>query len=210
MKNYRLFGLAGLLAIFTVLTAAAQTRPTTAPLTGGATQGIAVPESRIAFVNTDAFQDPKDGIARYVAAVSLLDKEFQPRQQELTTLQTQINTLADDINKLSGSSVVDPKTIQTKQELGEKLQRDFKYKKDMYDADVQRRYREAVGPVSEDIGKALDAFAKAHGITMILDISKMAPAVLSVNDSMNVTRQFIIEYNSKYPATASVSTPGRP
>jgi Skp family chaperone for outer membrane proteins len=211
MKNFRLIALAALLAMFTVITAFAQGQqrpaaPTTAPATSGP-----IPETKIAFVNTEAFGDAKAGIARYVAAVTALDREFQPRQQELTSLQTQITTIADDINKLSASqSVVDPKTIQSKQDQGEKLQRDFKYKKEQYDADAGRRYREAVSPISEDIGKALDAFAKARGITMILDISKLAPAVLTVNQSMDVTAQFISEYNSKNPATASTAAPGRP
>jgi outer membrane protein len=209
MKNLRLIALAVLLAMFTVFSAQAQTRPA-ATQTPSAPTGP-VPETKIAFVDTQAFQDSKVGIARYVAAVTSLDREFQPRQQELATLQTQLNTIADELNKLNaGNTVVDPKTLQSKQEQGEKLQREFKYKKELYDADAAKRYREVVGPISEDIGKALDAFAKARGISMILDISKIAQAVLSVNDSMDVTKQFIAEYNSKNPSTASAAAPGRP
>jgi len=210
MKNLRLIALAMLLAMFTVFTAQAQTTRPAATQTPSAPAGP-VPETKIAFVDTQAFQDSKVGIGRYVAAVTSLDREFQPRQQELATLQTQLNTIADELNKLnSGTSVVDPKTLQGKQEQGEKLQREFKYKKELYDADAAKRYREVVGPISEDIGKALDAFAKARGISMILDISKIAQAVLSVNDSMDVTKQFIAEYNSKNPSTASAAAPGRP
>jgi outer membrane protein len=210
MKNLRLIALAGLLAMFTVFLAQAQPRPA-ATQTPSAPAGP-VPETKIAFVDTQAFQDSKVGIARYVAAVTSLDREFQPRQQELATLQNQLNSIADELNKLNAGSntVVDPKTLQSKQEQGEKLQREFKYKKELYDADAAKRYREVVGPISEDIGKALDAFAKARGISMILDISKIAQAVLSVNDSMDVTKQFIAEYNSKNPSTASAATPGRP
>jgi len=206
MKNLRLIALAGLLAMFTVISAQAQTRPAATPTSGGP-----IPDAKIAFVDTQAFQDSKAGIVRYVAAVTSLDREFQPRQQELTNLQNQINAIADELQKLnSGPQVVDPRTVQTKQETGEKLQRDFKYKKELYDADAQKRYRDVVGPISEDIGKALDAFAKAHGISMILDISKIAQAVLSVNESMDVTKQFISEYNAKNPSTASATAPGRP
>ena len=196
--------------MFSVIMVGAQTRPGTAPSAAGTASGP-VPDTKIAFVNTEAFQDPKAGIARYVAAVNSLDREFQPRQQELVTLQNQINSLAEEINKFNNAtSVVDPKTLQGKQEQGDKLQHDFKYKKEAYDADTQKRYREVVGPISEDIGKALDGFAKSHNLTMILDISKLAPAVLSLNENLDVTRQFIAEYNSKNPATASAAVPGRP
>jgi hypothetical protein len=37
---------------------------------------------------------------------------------------------------------------------------------------------------------------------MILDISKLAPAILTVNPAMDVTQTFINEYNSTHPATA--------
>jgi hypothetical protein len=34
---------------------------------------------------------------------------------------------------------------------------------------------------------------------MILDISKLLPAVLTVNPAMDVTQAFIADYNSKHP-----------
>ncbi|MDQ1421915.1 MAG: hypothetical protein QOJ52_3877, partial [Acidimicrobiaceae bacterium] len=131
-----------------------------------------------------------------------LEREFQPRQTELTTMQTRIKALADEIGKLSGSSVVDPKTIQAKQDEGESLQRDLKYKKEQADAAFAKRYDEAIAPISQDIGKALTQFATQRGITMILDISKLAPAVLTANPNMDVTQAFIAEYNSKPVASA--------
>ena len=42
---------------------------------------------------------------------------------------------------------------------------------------------------------------------MILDISKLAPAILTVNPAMDVTQAFIAEFNSKNPATASAASP---
>jgi Skp family chaperone for outer membrane proteins len=212
MKNLRLVALAAVLATFTVISAQAQQRP--AAPAASAPQAAApgpVPDSKIAFVNTEAFSDEKQGISRFVAALKSLEREFQPRNAELVTIQNQIKSIADEINKLgAGSGVVDPKTIQAKQGQGDKLQRDLKYKKEQADADFQRRYAEVVSPISEDIGKALDGFAKTRGITMIFDVSKMAPAILTANDGMDVTRAFITEYNSKNPATASAAAPARP
>jgi Skp family chaperone for outer membrane proteins len=141
--------------------------------------------------------------------VKKVEREFKPRQDELITLQGRIKAIADEISKLSGNSVVDPKTIQAKQDEGERLQRDLKYKKEQADADFTKRYQEEVTPISNDIGKALDQFATSRGITMILDISKLAPAVLTVNPAMDVTAAFIADFNTKNPATASAAT-GRP
>ncbi|HEX8920714.1 MAG TPA: OmpH family outer membrane protein [Pyrinomonadaceae bacterium] len=213
MRNFRILAAAMMLAAIFAVSASAQTRPATgtaarpaAPqqTTPPASTGP-VPDTKIAYINTEAFGDEKSGITRYVTAVKALEREFDPRQKELITMQTRIKAIADEISKLSGSSVVDPKTIQAKQDEGERLQRDLKYKKEQADADFAKRYQEVVSPISADIGKALDQFANQRGLTMILDISKLAPAVLTANQNMDVTAAFIAEYNSK-PATASAGT----
>lgn len=198
-----------ILAAITALSAFAQApaRPTTTPsrtATPAANPNAVVPDSKIAFINTEAFGDEKQGITRYINAVKSLEKEFTPRQTELNGMQTRLKTLLDDIQKLSGATVVDPNTIRTKQDEAEQLQRDMKRKKEDADAAFQKRYEVVVSPISQDIGKALDGFATSRGITMILDISKLAPAVLTVNPAMDVTQAFIVEYNRTHPATASI------
>ena len=61
-------------------------------------------------------------------------------------------------------------------------------------------------PLQDEVGKELDAFAKAHGITLIIDGSQV-PGVLYAAESMDVTKVFISEYNAKHPLTASSATP---
>jgi len=213
MKNIRILAATMMLAAILAVSASAQTRPgtTTAAArpaaTPAATSNAPLPDAKIAFIDTGAFSDEKEGITRYVNAMKGLQNEFEPRQKELDTMQTRIKALADEISKLnSGSAVVDPKTIQAKNDEGERLQRDLKYKKEQADADFQKRYNDVISPISQDIGKALDQFASSHGITMILDISKLAPAVLTANPAMDVTKVFVSEYNSTHPATASTGT----
>ncbi len=60
--------------------------------------------------------------------------------------------------------------------------------------------------IYDDIGKALDAFAKAHGITLILDVTKVQ-GIVSADGSLDITKAFITEFNSKNPATAASLTP---
>lgn len=182
-------------------------RPTTAPATSPAPANAVVPDSKIAFVDTEAFADEKNGITRFLAAFQSLQRELKPKVDELQAIQTKAAQLGKDIETLSKASVVDQKSIQAKQDEGERLQREFKYKKEDYDALSAKRYREVVGPVSADIGKELDAFAAQRGITMILDISKLLPAILTANQEMDMTKTFIAYYNAKNPATAAATTP---
>jgi Skp family chaperone for outer membrane proteins len=213
MKNIRILAAAMMLAAMLAVSASAQTRPgATTPARPATTPAATVPagplpDTKIAFIDTGAFSDEKEGIVRYVNAMKALETEFKPRQNELDTMAARIKTIADEISKLTGgSTVVSAETIQAKREEGEKLQRDIEYKKKQADADFAKRYQDVVSPISADIGKALDQYAQSQGITMILDISKLAPAVLTANPNMDVTRAFVASYNSTHPATASTGT----
>jgi Skp family chaperone for outer membrane proteins len=168
---------------------------------------VAVPPSRIAVIDTSTFSDEKAGIFRVIDAAATLRNEFRPREQELQTTQTRINTLVEDIRKLRQANPVDEKTIQAKQQEGIRLQQDFDTKKQRYQEDYSRRYDQVMGPVSQQIGKALDDFAAQYGITMTLDVSKMLPAVLTALPTVEVTAAFIAEFNRKNPRGASVGKP---
>jgi outer membrane protein len=213
MRIFRLVAATLFLAAIAAVPAFAQTRtgaaqPAAAPAQGGNT---AIPASKIAFVNTLAFRDEKSGITRWIAAAKSLQREFEPREKELQTMQTRLQAIAKEIETLSSQSVVSRETITNKQDEGEKLQRELKFKEEEGKAAFQKRYNEVVGPISADIGKALDAFAKQRGITLVLDLARLAEmgAILSADNSTDVTAAFIAEYNSKNPATASTASPGR-
>ncbi len=210
MRIFRLFAATMFIAAIAALPAFAQQRGgagTPPAATPAQANNGPVPSTKIAFVNTQAFGDEKAGINRYIAAVKNLEREFDPRQKELQAMAARIKALAEEITKIQ--AVAKPEDIQRKNEEGEKLQRDLEYKKKDAEAAFQKRYTEIVGPISNDIGKALDAFAKQRGITMILDVSKLAEAIITLDPNMDVTEAFIVEYNSKNPATASTAAPGR-
>ena len=166
---------------------------------------VAVPPSRIAAIDTSIFSDEKLGIFRVIDATLSLRNEFRARDQELKTIQARLNVLVEDIRKLRQANPVDQKAIQAKQEEGQRLQQDFDEKKDRYQEDYERRYSQVMGPVSQQIGKALDEFAAQHGITMTLDVSKMLPAILTALPTVDVTAAFIAEFNRKNPRAPSAT-----
>ena len=191
----------------------AQTRPSTRPATSQPATSrpsttsvqpapigpLNVPGGKIGLVDTTMFGDEKEGIRRFVNAVKTVEREFQPKNSEMLGIQNRIRALAEEISKLSNNPVVDPKTIQAKREEGERLQRDLKYRKEQFDADVQKRYKETVGPVNNEIVRALEQYAAQNGLTLTLDISKFLPAVLTFSPATDITRNFIADFNSKNP-----------
>ena len=201
MKIVRYFAVVALLTVVAVTAPAQQKPAASAPATQQAT--VAVPDSKIAMIYSDAFLDPKTGIARFSSLLSTLNREFQPRQTELQNLQTRINTLTKEINDTQ--SVADPNTIRTKQDQLAQLNTEYKRKGEDAEAAYNKRRQDIFMPLQQDIGKALEAFAKARGITVIVDGSQVP--VVYASDSIDITRAFINEFNSKNPATAAVTTP---
>ena len=175
----------------------AQPRPGTAAQNPSAT----VPESKIALIYSDMFLDAKTGIARFNTLVSTLNREFQPRQTDLQTMQQKLQALTDDITKTA--AVADPKTLQTKQDQLEQMKKDFQRKGEDAQVAYDRRRKEMFTPLQDDIGKALEVYAKGHNINVIIDGSQV-PLVYAA-DTLDITRAFINDFNSKNPATAAVT-----
>jgi len=145
------------------------------------------------------FGDEKNGIFRYVDAARTVQNEFKPRTDELDQLQNRLNALANEIQTLMKATVVDQKTVQAKQQQGQDLQAEYKTKKDRLDEDVSKRYEQVVAPISNQIGAAMDQFARQRGITMTLDMSKLLPAILTAVPTVDITAAFIADFNSKNP-----------
>jgi len=183
---------------------AQQPRPGTTTPTGTSVPAVNVPETKIALVNSDEFTDDKTGIVRLVIAMKKVDNEFGPRRTELQTLQQQIEKATADLTK--AQPLQDARVSQQQADKIEMMKTEFKRKGEDAQAAYQKRLQEVLSPVYEDIGKALDAYAKARGITLILDVTKVQ-GIVSASDSLDITKPFITEFNSKNPATAAVTTP---
>jgi Skp family chaperone for outer membrane proteins len=205
MKIARFFAAVALLTTAAFCVSAQQQRPPATPANppAAAPQTVAVPDSKMAMIYSDAFLDPKNGIARYSSLLTTLNREFQPRQAELQGLQTRIQTLTKEIE--DQQTVAAPDAIRQKREQLAQLNTDFKRKGEDAQAAYEKRRQEIFMPLQTDIGKALEVFAKARGITVIVDGSQV-PLVYA-SDSIDITKAFITEFNSKNPATAAVTKP---
>ena len=203
MKIARFSAAIALLAV-TVFCVSAQQKPATpAGPPAAAPQNVAIPDSKIAMIYSDAFLDPKTGIARFNSLLSTLNREFEPRRAELQTLQTKMETLNKEIE--STQNVADPNAIRLKRDQLAQMNTEYKRKGEDAEAAYGKRRQDIFMPLQQDIGKALEVFAKARGITVIVDGSQV-PVVYAA-DSIDITRAFIAEFNSKNPATAAVVKP---
>jgi Skp family chaperone for outer membrane proteins len=167
---------------------------------------------KIGLIDSGMFASEKDGIKRYVDAMKQLSTEMKPSETELITMQNKMQTLSDQIATLQKTPSTVPtaaKDIQSKQDEGQRVQREFEFKKKEYDARIEKRGNEILGPIQADIGKAIQDFANQKGYTMILDIDKLAQngALLAMDPKSDITKDFITFFNAKQPTTATTAAP---
>jgi Skp family chaperone for outer membrane proteins len=213
-----------LISIFVALatSAVAQTRPAgpagarptptpaaTAPATGApaASQATAaLPMSKLAVIYTDEFMDPKNGILKFTTVVNKLNSEFQKIKDEITAMQNRAQALEAEINKLRDAPAgtpIDQSALQSKIDQLEQLKKDIQRRAEDAQAAYNKRRNELFQPLQIEIGTALEAFAKARGINVVVDGAQVP--LLYFAESTNITRAFITEFNSKNPVTAATS-----
>lgn len=169
----------------------------------------AASDGKLGLIDTRFFDNGKEGITKYTAAMDSLENEFKADNTALQTMATKLQTLEKEITTLRDqlskpNSPIKPEAVNAKIEEYEKLGREFKFKQEDAKVRYERREPIVMGAVRQDIGKALQEFAKQKGYTIILDIAKIADAglILAMDDKANLTQEFIKYYNAR-PATAA-------
>jgi Skp family chaperone for outer membrane proteins len=205
MKIFRATAAAAFFAAICVGSISAQQpRPGTSAPTTAQVPTVNVPDTKIALVNSDEFGDPKTGIVRLVNAMTRVEKEFEPKKVELQNLQQQVEKATADLAKVGPmqSALVN----QQQQDKIDQMKKEFQRKGEDAQTAYEKRRQEVLAPILEDLGKALDVYARARGITLVLDVTKVQ-GLVSFSDSLDITKAFITEFNSKNPATAAVTPP---
>jgi Skp family chaperone for outer membrane proteins len=213
-RNY-LLPISALILIGIATSISAQ-RPTPTPVTHPSTAGttpqtpastVVLPMSKMAVIYTDSFLDPKDGIGKFNSVLNKLNGEFQKTKDDITQMQNRAQALESEIGKLQNApqgTPIDQKSLQAKVDQLEQLKKDIQRKGEDAQAAYNRRRQELFSPLQDEIGRALEVFAKARGITIIIDAAQVP--LLYAADSTDITRAFIVDFNSKNPVTAATAT----
>lgn len=171
---------------------------------------------RIGLVNTYAFGDDKAGIVKFRTAMTSLETEFKPVNDELKTLGTRYSTLGTEIQNLqktaaAGNSAVPVNTssLQTKIDEFQNLELSIKRKQEDAKARYEKRYQAIVGPIYGDIVKAMNDFAKQKGYAIILDGAKLEESglLMGFDEKYDVTKEFVTFYNARPAGTATTAKP---
>jgi len=189
MKVFRIIVAVAAVAAFAIL-AQTQTRPAPAP-------------TNVAIIDSSAFGDEKGGIARVMAAMQQIEAKFQPLRTELRGMRERLNTMRSDIQKKR--PVQDAKLTAQQTDEADRLEVQLKRKQEDAQANYQKESVAVLDPLQRDIGTALVAYAQSKGITLLMDVNRV-PIVYAAS-SMDITKDFIADYNRTHPAGATPAAP---
>ena len=98
-----------------------------------------------------------------------LQKKYDPKRQQIKTLSDEITALQKELKRT-----------------GEDAQSDF-----------QQDMQQTFGTVAEKVAATIDAYAKDHGYSVVLDRDQQMPVVLYANESSDITKAIVEAYNVK-------------
>ena len=121
-------------------------------------------------------------------------------------MQTRLQNLRADIQ--NKRLVQDPKITAQQTDQADKLELELKRRAEDAQATSNKEMQSAIGPLQQDIQNALGAYAKAHAIFLVIDAGRV-PLVYA-DDSIDITKDFIADYNKTHPATGPAAPAKKP
>jgi Skp family chaperone for outer membrane proteins len=194
MKAFRIIVAVAAIAGFAIL-AQTQTRPAPAP-------------TNVAIIDSSAFSDEKAGIARVMVAMQQIEAKFTPLRTELRGMRERLSTMRSDIQKKR--QVQDPTLTAQQTDAADRLEVEIKRKAEDAQSSYQRESLAVLDPLQKDIGTALTAYAQSRGINLLIDANRVPIVYAAAN--LDITKDFIADYNRTHPAGAAPATapPARP
>jgi outer membrane protein len=170
------------------------------------TQRPAATPANVAIIDSSAFSDDKNGIARVMAAMQQIETKFQPLRAEIRGMRDRLATMRADLQKKRG--VQDAATTAKQTDEADQLEVQIKRKAEDAQANYQRESLAMLDPLQKDIGTALTAYAQSRGVTLLLDANRVP--IIYAASNLDITQDFINEYNRTHPAGPVTTAPARP
>lgn len=174
------------------LCAAAQA-PVVSAAAGGDVTTAASSAPRIAVI---AFQAAVTNTNEFQRNFADLQKKYQPKRDELKTLNDQIESLKKQL-QAQGDTLGDQERESRANTINEKEKQLQRTTEDDTN-DFQQEMQDTFNGVASKVGDVLVAYAQQHGYTLVLDGgNQQAQAVLYASPSTDITKEILDAYNLK-------------
>ncbi|WP_162601858.1 OmpH family outer membrane protein [Occallatibacter savannae] len=134
-----------------------------------------------------------------------LQKKFDPKRQQIQTLNTEIASLQKELQAQS-ATLSDAQRATKAKQLDDK-QKELKRTGEDAQGDFQQDMQQTFATVAGKVAETVDSYAKEHGYTLVLDGgNQQVPVVLYASQSTDITKAVIDAYNTK----SGIPAPERP
>ena len=137
-------------------------------------------------------------------AANELQSQFLPRQQELESLNKQLNDLRQRLN--SQPQLSDQEAARINNE-GARLEQRLERKKNEYQEDLNAAQAEVINGIGHKMMDVLDRYAQEKGYVQVIDSSAQNSPVLFVAPNSEITQDVIRLYDQAHPLKAASATP---
>ena len=160
----------------------------------------------VAIIDSAEFSNQKTGIARVMVSMQGIEAKFDPLRAELKSMRERLAVMRSDLQKKR--QVQDPKLTAQQAEAADRLEIDIKRKAEDAQTSYKRESLAAIEPLQKEIGTALSAYAQSRGIAILIDANQVP--IIYAASSVDVTKDFIADYNRTPPAGAAPAPATRP
>jgi Skp family chaperone for outer membrane proteins len=162
--------------------------------------GAAVPDGKIAVVNTQAFPG---GISELKQKYDQVDNQFKDRYQKLQQADNQLKSMENDI-RTKGPGMAADKLQELQngyEDLKKRSQREFEDLKGEYDRAVDTQTR----PVRDKLYQFLQTYSSQRGIVLVINLASAAQSgtLAYWNPGTDITEDFVAEYNKANPVAGA-------
>ncbi len=124
-----------------------------------------------------------------------LEKKFEPRREQLEALSNEIDTETKQL-QAQGSTLTDVERANRSRDIQNK-QTELKRSAQDAQSDYQTAMQNLYTSLAAKVYDVMEAYAKTHGYTLVLDISQQQSPVLYATNDTNITKAVIDAYNLK-------------
>jgi Skp family chaperone for outer membrane proteins len=194
------FALAALLGLATI--AAAQTGPT-------ASTASAPPKGKIAVLNTALFQEQ---VLEFKAKMDELNRQFEPRVRDVRGLGDRIAAQENTIKTQGQGGTLSAARVAEMTEQLEAMKKEYQRKAEDLEADASRAKDRAFQPLTDKLVKFAQDYTAKRGIIHLIDLANSTQAgfLLWYDQRMDITKDFITEYNKVNPVTGVAPATPKP
>jgi outer membrane protein len=169
--------------------------------------GAALPDGKVAVINTQAFPG---SIFELKQKYEQVNGQFKDRFQKLQAMAEQLKGMENDLR--TKVNVLTPDKYQELQSNYAELKKRGEREQEDLNADADKALDAATKPIRDKLTQFLNTYATQRNIVLVINLAGAAQtgSLAYWNPGADITEDFIAEYNKANPVPGAAQPPANP